>query len=77
MAGCDLYTPDCEGYDCSECETFGAAGFWQHLPGVMTPGGDPAWYCPFCGGGRHVCGIETQMNHLDICPDCGAPLSYR
>ena len=36
----------------------------------ITPGGDPVWICPVCGGGRHVYGIESREQKL-VCPDCG------
>lgn len=50
-------------------------GKWRKRVGVVTPGGDPAYECPFCGGGVHINGIECR-EHLDYCPDCGARLEY-
>lgn len=40
----------------------------------FTPGGDPVWICPVCGGDRHVMGIETLDNEHYRCRDCGAIL---
>ncbi|MCR4846060.1 MAG: hypothetical protein K5865_04915 [Eubacterium sp.] len=44
---------------------------WQKdtTPGWITPGGDPVWICPVCGGGRHVYGIENNEPQV-VCPDC-------
>lgn len=36
----------------------------------FTPGGDPVWICPVCGGGRHVYGIENANEPKTECPDC-------
>lgn len=36
----------------------------------ITPGGDPVWVCPVCGGGRHVYGIENADESRVVCPDC-------
>ena len=47
-------------------------GYWLILHGVMTPGGDPVFYCSFCGKDEHVCGIETMYNKHDVCRNCGS-----
>ena len=49
--------------------------FWLVKKGVFTPGGDPCYYCPVCGKGEHINGIEMPK-HLDNCPDCGTRLLY-
>lgn len=41
----------------------------------FTPGGDPAYYCPVCGQGGHVYGVESRIPYPK-CPDCGEPLEY-
>lgn len=48
---------------------------WKKRVGVVTPGGDPAYECPCCGGGRHLNGIEFR-EEWDYCPDCGQRLEY-
>lgn len=48
---------------------------WKNDPTVFTPGGDPYYYCPVCGEGGHVNGIESPYPK-DKCPDCGTPLEY-
>ena len=50
-------------------------GTWVCVHGVFTPGGDPLYVCPLCGGGQHVNGVE-HPEHLDRCPACGARLAY-
>lgn len=40
----------------------------SHL--YITPGGDPVWICPVCGGGHHVYGIENLQPETR-CEDCG------
>lgn len=49
---------------------------WRKVRGAATPGGDPCWECPVCGGGHHVMGIETQNNFTNICSNCGAIVFY-
>ena len=49
---------------------------WLKKKGVITPGGDPAWYCPVCKKGNHVYGIEHARNYMHKCPDCNANLKY-
>lgn len=39
----------------------------------ITPGGDPVWVCPVCGGGQHVYGIENP-HRQSKCKDCGAKI---
>ena len=39
----------------------------------ITPGGDPVWICPVCGGGWHVYGIENPRKQSE-CKDCGAKI---
>ena len=52
-------------------------GIWQKDPRAWaTPGGDPVYYCPHCGEGLHVYGIEHRNNHMDKCPDCGKKNKY-
>ena len=48
---------------------------WEEINGVFTPGGDPCFICPGCGGGKHVYGIENN-NPMYVCPDCGIVLKY-
>lgn len=49
---------------------------WQEVKGVFTPGGDPCWRCPNCGGDQHVMGIETSYNHHNECKECKTKLIY-
>lgn len=49
---------------------------WEEVTGVVTPGGDPAWRCPVCGGSGHIMGVETLDNHINKCDQCGADLKY-
>lgn len=51
-------------------------GVWQGIHGVFTPGGDPAWKCPFCGGSEHVYGIESPETYSQHCSNCNANLKY-
>ena len=44
-------------------------GIWVKVPGYATPGGDPVWACPKCGGTEHVNGIET-VNYKLFCENC-------
>ena len=48
-----------------------AIGEWEHVHGVVTAGGDPAYRCPKCGKGYHVYGIEHLKDRRAFCPDCG------
>ena len=41
----------------------------------FTPGGDPVWCCPVCGGDKHVMGIETSYHEHYECKDCGAKMN--
>ena len=52
-------------------------GKWEGLKDVLTPGGDPAYICPFCKDKKsiHLNGIESP-HHLDKCPNCGKRLKY-
>lgn len=49
---------------------------WKSCPCQITPGGDPAWRCPKCGGDLHVMGIETRYRKHNICAACGCFLLY-
>ena len=40
----------------------------------MTPGGDPLWRCPICGGGQHVYGVENADQPKEKCRDCGVEI---
>ena len=53
-------------------------GKWEIVHGVLTPGGDPLYICPFChsNDSMHINGIESPYE-LDTCPRCGAKLSYK
>ena len=50
-------------------------GRWAVVHGVMTPGGDPCFVCPFCfdKNTEHLGGIEMPML-WNFCPNCGAEL---
>lgn len=41
----------------------------------FTPGGDPVWICPYCGGGRHVYGVENTNEPMKECSDCGMAIT--
>lgn len=49
---------------------------WQKVIGVCTPGGDPCFRCPNCGGDEHVCGIEHEYNYHHECKKCKTYLLY-
>lgn len=49
---------------------------WQKVEGLFTPGGDPCWRCPSCGGDKHIYGIESlDMGHHE-CKECKTKLVY-
>ena len=50
--------------------------YWIKEHGICTPGGDPYWICPECGGGGHCYGIERVDGPYDHCRDCGIELHY-
>lgn len=43
---------------------------WRRVNGVVTPGGDPYYECPYCGWGRCY-GVEHPKDMPDACPHCG------
>lgn len=44
---------------------------WEHVLGVITPGGDPCYRCSNCKG-TFVFGIEQKIKiPPDKCPKCG------
>lgn len=49
---------------------------WKRVVGVFTPGGDPCWRCPNCGGDEHVCGIESLYAEHHECKECRTKLIY-
>lgn len=49
---------------------------WKSVDGVFTPGGDPLYVCPVCGGDRHLFGIENVENEHFTCKECGAYNRY-
>lgn len=49
---------------------------WKIKKNVFTTGGDGCYYCPNCGGGEHVYGIENQENYSHECPECKTKLIY-
>ena len=51
-------------------------GVWRHVLGVVTPGGDPCYACPFCGEDNHCYGVEHEHNYHHMCSNCGAKLKY-
>lgn len=75
---CIYYDTCASTMNCQGCGGYKKAkrGIWKPVHGVLTPGGDPAYECPFCGGGRHVYGIESS-HPLTKCPNCLARLKYR
>lgn len=46
---------------------------WILVHGVITPGGDPFYECPYCGWGR-LYGVENMEPMPDKCPNCEAEL---
>ena len=52
-------------------------GYWETVSGVLTPGGDPLYRCPFCKSreSEHLNGIEFP-EYKEECPSCGAKLKY-
>lgn len=46
---------------------------WIAVHGVITPGGDPYYECPYCGWGRCY-GIEHLEPMPEKCPNCEAEL---
>ena len=50
-------------------------GEWERVRGVVTPGGDPCFVCPFCHNpnSEHLGGIEMPAR-WNYCPNCGAEL---
>ena len=50
-------------------------GKWEIIKGVLTPGGDPVYVCPFCHSeeSEHLGGIENPRRWY-YCPVCGASL---
>ena len=52
-------------------------GQWENVLGVLTPGGDPLYRCPFCKSreSEHLNGIECRTV-FNYCPKCGAKLEY-
>ena len=56
--------------DTETCPIYMKEHTWKRVYGYTTPGGDPVWACPNCGGTEHVDGIETH-NHKEYCEQCG------
>lgn len=60
--------------DCEPAEDVAPVrhGKWAVMHGVMTPGGDPLLYCPYCNDrdSEHMGGIEMPKN-WNYCPVCG------
>ena len=56
--------------DTEMCPIYMKEHTWVKVPGYYTPGGDPVWICPKCGGSEHVNGIET-VNKKKVCEQCG------
>lgn len=75
---CKYYDTCGSALNCTACESYNKDGvlLWQHVHGVLTPGGDPAWVCPNCGGGQHVYGVENINHPVKVCPNCGVSLKY-
>ena len=46
---------------------------WIAVHGVVTPGGDPYYECPYCGWGRCY-GVEHTKPMPEKCPNCEAEL---
>lgn len=49
---------------------------WKEIDGIITPGGDPCYMCPNCGGDRHLYGVENTENYHHECKECKTKLIY-
>ncbi len=56
--------------DTEMCPLYKENHIWKEVYGYATPGGDPVWVCPTCGGTMHVHGIESRDEH-HTCEKCG------
>lgn len=50
---------------------------WKDISaGLFTPGGDPVFCCPNCGGDKHIYGIEFTEKYHHECKECRTKLIY-